>query len=73
MPTAKRRISITPSDELYSALERLSLRRKCALSSLSLDLIEHALELEEDAHFSKLADSRLARSEPRIAHERAWK
>jgi predicted DNA-binding protein len=73
MPTAKHRISITPSDALYEALENLSRRQKRALSSVSLELIERALELEEDAHFSRVADERLERGEKRISHARAWK
>lgn len=73
MPTAKHRISITPSDALYEALDNLARRRKRALSSVSLELIERALELEEDAHFSRVADERLERDEKRISHARAWK
>ena len=73
MPTAKHRISITPSEALYEALDNLSRRRKRALSSVSLELIERALELEEDAHFSKIADERLERGEKRVPHARAWK
>jgi len=73
MPTAKHRISITPSEALYEALDNLSRRRKRALSSISLELIERALELEEDAHFSRVADERLERGEKRVTHARAWK
>jgi predicted DNA-binding protein len=73
MPTTKHRISITPGDALYAALESLSRRRKQALSSVSLELIERALELEEDAHFSRVADERLARKEKRGSQDRAWK
>ena len=73
MPTSKHRISVTPSDALYEALSALSKKRKRAVSSVSLELIERALELEEDAHFSRVADERLAAGEARITHERAWK
>jgi predicted DNA-binding protein len=74
MPTTKHRISVTPSEALYDALAALSRKRKRALSSISLELIERALELEEDAHFSHVADDRLSRpGEKRIAHDRAWK
>ena len=44
-----------------------------ALATVSLELIERALELEEDAYFSRAADARLAHKEKRIAHELAWK
>jgi hypothetical protein len=48
-------------------------RSRTCLSSVSLELIERALELEEDAHFSRIADERLARKEKRVSHARAWK
>lgn len=73
MPTAKKRINITVDDELYSALEKLSAHRSKSISSVSVSLLERALELEEDAHFSRVADKRLDRSERRIPHEEAWK
>ena len=73
MPTAKHRISVSPSDALYEALAALSRKRKRAVSSISLELIETALELEEDAHFSRVADARLSSGERRVPHERAWK
>ncbi len=73
MPTTKHRITITVGDDVHSALDGLSRRRKRALSSVGLELIERALELEEDAHFARVADDRLARSEKRVPHDRAWK
>lgn len=73
MPTSKHRISITPDDELYSALENFSKRKGRALSSVSLELIARALELEEDSYFSRVADERLETGEQRIPHDRAWR
>lgn len=72
MPTAKKRINITVDDETYTQLERLSVSREQSLSRLSLDLIEEALELQEDRWFGRLADERLERGEERVAHEDAW-
>ena len=73
MPTTKHRISITPDEELFDALEALSKKRGRALSSVSLELIKRAMEFEEDFHFSKVADERLAKKEQRIPHSRAWR
>lgn len=73
MPTAKQRISIAPDPRVLSALQVLSRRRGRALASVSLDLIERALELEEDLHFSRVADERLERNEKRVSHDRAWR
>ena len=72
MPTTKKRINITVDDETYAELERLSASREQSLSRLSLDLIEEALELQEDRWFGRLADERLTRGEERVSHEDAW-
>ncbi len=73
MPTNKHRISLSPDDRLRSALETLAKKRNVAVSALSLDLIERALELEEDIHFSRVADERLEEKGRNISHENAWK
>ena len=72
MPTTKKRINITIDDETYAALEELSKRRSRSISSVSLSLIEQSLELQEDSHFSRIADERLTEKEERISHEKAW-
>ena len=43
-----------------------------SISSVSLSLIERALEFQEDWHFSHIADERLAKKEKRISHRKAW-
>ena len=72
MPTAKKRINITVDDEVYEALERLSVERDRPVAGVGLDLIEQALEYQEDAYFSRVADERLARKQKRVAHAKAW-
>ena len=72
MPTVKRRINITVDDDLYRSLNKLSKKEKSSLSSVSLRLIEKAVELEEDLYFSRLADERLSKKEKRVAHDKAW-
>jgi len=73
MPTAKKRINITVDDELFDALESLSNKKRKSISGTSLDLIEKAIELEEDSYFSRVADERLSKSQKRIPHSKAWK
>ena len=73
MPTAKHRVSISPDDRVFAALVALAKARNKPVANVSLELLERALELEEDAHFSHIADDRLAKGEKRIAHARAWK
>ncbi len=72
MPTAKKRINITIDDEVYSALVELSEKRAKSISSVSLSLIETALELQEDRYFSRIVDERLERKEKRVSHSKAW-
>jgi len=72
MPTAKKRINITVDDDVYGALERLSAKRDQSVAGVGLSLIEEALEYQEDLHFSRVADERLAKKERRIPHDRAW-
>lgn len=73
MPTAKHRVSISPDDRVFAALAALAKARNKPVANVSLELLERALELEEDAHFSRIADDRLAKGETRISHARAWK
>lgn len=72
MPTAKKRINITVDDDVYKALERLSGKRDQSVAGVGLSLIEEALEYQEDLHFSRVADERLAKKEKRIANDKAW-
>jgi predicted DNA-binding protein len=72
MPTQKKRINITVDDVIYRSLDRLSRKEQRTLSSVSLQLIEKALELEEDLYFSREADKRLSKKDKRISHAKAW-
>ena len=72
MPTTKKRINITVDDAVYRALERLSGKRDQSVAGVGLSLIEEALEYQEDLHFSRIADDRLARKQKRISHDKAW-
>ena len=72
MPTAKKRINITVDDRTYQALERLSNARDQSVAGVSLNLIEEALEYQEDLHFSRIADERLRKKHNRVSHDEAW-
>jgi predicted CopG family antitoxin len=72
MPTTKRRINITVDDDIYKALERLSGQRDESVAGVGLSLIEEALEYQEDLHFSRVADDRIAKKQKRVAHDKAW-
>ena len=72
MPTTKKRINITVDDDVYKALERLSGKRDQSVAGVGLSLIEEALAYQEDLHFSRVADDRLAKKQKRVPHDKAW-
>ena len=73
MPLQKKRISLTVDQNTYLALEILSGKRQQKISTVSSNLIREALELQEDIHFSKIADDQLSQRQKRISHKKAWK
>lgn len=74
MPTSKERINITVDHDMYAMLGLMASKKHLALAAYTRDLVEKALELEEDRYFSAIADERLSKhsSKPSIAHEAAW-
>lgn len=73
MPTLKQRISLSPGARVLKTLERLARLRGEPVATVSLGLIERALELEEDVYFSRVADERIEANEARFSHRQAWK
>ena len=73
MPSIKKRINLTVDDKTYIALEKLSGKKQQKISTTSLNLIQQALELQEDIYFSNLTDERLSKKQKRILHDKAWK
>jgi predicted DNA-binding protein len=74
MPTLKKRIQIPVSDRVHKELDKLAKKRGVTVSSLTQDLVEEALELQEDMYFSKTGDKALEKSKDSelISHEEAW-
>ncbi len=73
MSVAKKRVNLTVDHKTYSALKKLSGNKQQKISTLSLNLIQQALELQEDMYFSKIADKRLSQKQKRISHDKAWR
>lgn len=72
MPSVKKRINLTVDNNTYSALEILSGKTQQKISTVSLNLIHQALELQEDIYFSKVADKRLSQKQKQVSHDKAW-
>ena len=73
MPSLKKRINLTVDHKIYSVLEKLSAKKQKKISTVSLSLIQQALEWQEDIYFSKLGDKILSKKSKRIPHNKAWK
>lgn len=74
MPTLKKRIQIPVSDQAHKELNKLAKKRGLSLSSLTHNLLEEALELQEDVYFSRHGDKAIENidSSKLINHEDAW-
>ncbi len=72
MPTSKKRINVTLPDHVAVFLEQISLRDNVPQASKAAELLERALEIEEDAYFSHAADKLDKPGAPRISHEDFW-
>ena len=72
MPTSKKQISLSVDDSLYAELEKLQkLRGAPSLSSIVIELVKEALELQENLSFAKIAEERA--DEEEISHQKLWK
>ena len=73
MPTIKNRINLTVPRDLSLVLNRLAVRDDRSVSSKTLELIERALELEEDIVLQKVAENRDRKGVKYISHKSAWR
>lgn len=72
MPTIKKRINITVSDELIAMLEALSKRDNMPVATKAKQLLEEVIEIYEDEIWAKMATSRDTNDAKYISHEKAW-
>lgn len=73
MPTVKPRINITADPAIEFALRRAARRDRIPVASKAAELIELALDLEEDIALSCVADLRVRKPVKFISHADAWK
>jgi len=72
MTTTKKRINISLSPAVESAVKRLAQRDKMAEATKAAQLLQIALEIEEDQIWDQLANARDKRSSKFIPHKKAW-
>jgi predicted DNA-binding protein len=73
MALTKTRINISVSKQTRDTLRALAKRDQMPVASKVADLVEVALELEEDRMLSAIADARLKSHKGRwLTHEEVW-
>lgn len=72
MTTTKKRLNITLLPEVESAIKQLARRDKMAEASKASQLLQMALETEEDLVWDKIADKRDKKGAKFIPHKKAW-
>ncbi len=73
MPTTKRRLNITLDPEMERALSILSKRDKVPEATKVIQLLERAIEIEEDAIWSAIGEDRLKKTKKWLSHDEVWK
>ena len=74
MPTSHPRLNVVLEKPLYDSLSRLAAKDGVSRSFKARDLIRDALELEEDAYWTRKAEER-AKTFPKrgLTHKEVWK
>lgn len=74
MPTKNPRINVVLTPRVYADVQTLSEARGLSMSSVVGDLIEDALEIQEDLSLAALADERKKsfKKSELVSHKKAW-
>lgn len=73
MLTTKKRLNITLSPDMETAIKRLAERDRVPRASKAAELLLMALEIEEDRVWDKLAQKRDKRGAKFLSHKTAWR
>ncbi len=72
MPTTKKRVNVSLSDNVDFVLEKLSKRDNMPKATKAAQLIDVALELEEDQFLDEVASARDTKKAKFVSHKKAW-
>lgn len=72
MATSKKRINVSLSKEVHVFLKKIALRDEVPEATKAAELLEKAMEIEEDAYFSKAAEEQEASSKRFVKHKDFW-
>jgi len=73
MPTNKKRLNLSLPKDMEMHLFALAKAEGVTPGKMALELLEMALEIEEDTYFAKKAEERAKKKNRLIPHEEAWK
>jgi predicted DNA-binding protein len=73
MPTENPRINLTLDPQLARTLQMIAKKRRMPVARITRDLIEQALEDQEDYALSQIANRRLETIGKTIPHDEAWR
>jgi predicted DNA-binding protein len=73
MPTFKKRINVTLSDDMALFLQKIAFRDDVPQATKASELLQLAMEIEEDGYLSAIADERAKDTcSCFISHEKFW-
>jgi len=72
MPTDKKRINISVTDDIEEAIKLLAKRDNVPVATKANDLIRMAIELDEDDILREIAEKRDTKDASYVSHEDAW-
>jgi predicted DNA-binding protein len=67
------RVNLALNKSVLDSLLVLSKKKKKTITTITREMVELGLELEEDKALSKIADERIAKTKKWIPHEEFWK
>ncbi|OGJ55661.1 hypothetical protein A2706_00135 [Candidatus Peribacteria bacterium RIFCSPHIGHO2_01_FULL_51_35] len=72
MSTSKKRLNITLPKDVRLYIQKLAVRDQMPEATKAAQLLQMALEIEEDAYFAKVADMRVSKKARFISHDKFW-
>jgi hypothetical protein len=72
MPTTKKRVNITLSEEIEKALELLADRDNVPVATKASELVKIAIEIDEADMLNMVAEERDTKGAKYISHDKAW-
>ncbi len=72
MATIKKRINITLSADMETAITQIAKRDRVPEATKAAELIEKALMIEEDVIWDRLAEARLKNTKKWLTHKQVW-